>query len=321
MLPSSRLNWLLGLLCLCAASAAVAATPSSGRPAASEPITPIPPAPIQDPRRLALGEQLFNDTRLSHTNTRGCVACHDVRTNGASDAAHDPTPNGAPAPLNTPTVFNTALNFRLNWEGDLRTLEAQAEQSLHSPMTMATTPEEVLGRLRADPAIVRQFRQAYGRGPDRADLLDALAAYERSLVTRGSRFDRWLAGDTAAISSQEFRGYQFFKSLGCISCHQGMNVGGNLYQRHGIFHPLAAPRPEILRVPSLRNVAVTAPYFHDGSAATLPEAVRKMAYAQLDLVLSDRQTADIVAFLKTLTGQYRGHALTPAPTAPKAAAR
>jgi cytochrome c peroxidase len=314
MLPSSRLNWLLAVLCLCAASPATpsSASPAPEHPAASEPITPIPPAPALDPRRVALGEQLFDDPRLSHDNTRGCVACHDTHTNGATNAAHDLTPRGRPVPLNTPTVFNTALNFRQNWEGDMRTLEAQAEQTLHLPGTMATTPDEVVARLRTDPAIVRRFRQAYGRGPDRADLLDAIATYERSLLTPGSRFDRWLLGAPGAISGQEYAGYQLFKSLGCISCHQGVNVGGNLYQRHGIFHPLAAPLPEVLRVPSLRNVAVTPPYFHDGSAATLSEAVRGMAYAQLDLVLNDRQTADIVAFLKTLTGAYRGRALTAA---------
>jgi cytochrome c peroxidase len=141
---------------------------------------------------------------------------------------------------------------------------------------------------------------------DRTGLLDAIATYERSLLTPGSRFDRWLGGDAAALSAEEQHGYELFKSLGCVSCHQGVNVGGNLYQRHGIFHPLASPKPEILRVPSLRNVATTASYFHDGSAATLDDAVRKMAAAQLDLDLPDPQIQAIVAFLKTLTGNYRG---------------
>jgi cytochrome c peroxidase len=154
---------------------------------------------------------------------------------------------------------------------------------------------------------------AYERAPDRASLLDAIATYERSLVTPGSRFDRWLGGDAAALSAEEQNGYQLFKSLGCISCHQGVNVGGNLFERHGIFHPLASPKPEILRVPSLRNVATTPPYFHDGSAPTLQEAVRKMANAQLDRTLSDQQIEAIVAFLQTLTGTYRGTPVTAAP--------
>ena len=151
----------------------------------------------------------------------------------------------------------------------------------------------------------RQFRDAYGRGPDAAAVLDAIATYERSLVTPGSRFDRWLAGEADAITPEELSGYQVFKSLGCITCHQGVNVGGNLFQRHGIFHPLASPKPELLRVPSLRNVATTAPYFHDGSAATLDEAVRKMGLAQLNSVLTDEQVKALVAYLGTLTGNFR----------------
>jgi cytochrome c peroxidase len=131
-------------------------------------------------------------------------------------------------------------------------------------------------------------------------------SFEKTLVTPGSRFDRWLAGDSAALSSEELEGYHQFKSLGCVSCHQGVNIGGNLFQRHGIFHPLASPDPVILRVPSLRNVATTPPYFHDGSAPTLDDAVRKMGRAQLNATLTDPQVNAIVAFLHSLTGQYRG---------------
>ena len=156
--------------------------------------------------------------------------------------------------LNTPTVFNVSLNFRLNWEGNFRTLEEGAEHTLRNPAIMASSAGEVASKLRADPEFVRQFRDAYGRGPDAAAVLDAIATYERSLVTPGSRFDRWLAGEADAITPEELSGYQVFKSLGCITCHQGVNVGGNLFQRHGIFHPLGSPEPVLLRVPSLRNV-------------------------------------------------------------------
>ncbi len=135
---------------------------------------------------------------------------------------------------------------------------------------------------------------------------DALVSFERTLVTPGSRFDRWLAGDVAALSMEELDGYRLFKSLGCASCHQGVNIGGNLFERHGVFHPLASPKPEILRVPSLRNVATTPPYFHDGSAQTLDDAVRKMGLAQLNSTLTDQQVQAIVAYLQTLTGDYRG---------------
>jgi cytochrome c peroxidase len=178
---------------------------------------------------------------------------------------------------------------------------------------MGTTVRAVLKKLDADAQLVGQFRDAYGHAPDRASLLDAIAVYERSLLTPESRFDRWLGGDTSALTAEELSGYQLFKSLGCVSCHQGVNVGGNLFERHGIFHPLGSPKPEILRVPSLRNVAMTAPYFHDGSAPTLSEAVRQMAAAQLDRALSDQQVAAIVAFLDTLTGSYRGVPVVGAP--------
>ena len=268
---------------------------------------------------MALGERLFNDRRLSHDNTHSCSSCHDIRTNGASANAHDVTPEGQPLALNTPTVFNASLNFRLNWEGNFRSLEDDAEQTLRNPAIMASSADEVVSKLRADPEVVRQFRDAYGREPDVAALLDAIATYERSLVTPGSRFDRWLAGDAAAITPEELAGYQLFKSLGCISCHQGVNVGGNLFQRHGIFHPLGSPEPELVRVPSLRNVATTAPYFHDGSAPTLPEAVKAMGIAQLDRVLTDQQIAAIVAFLYTLTGTYRDQMVRPATATPRAA--
>ena len=230
------------------------------------------------------------------------------------------TPEGQPLALNTLTIFNAALSFRLNWAGTFRSLERQAEQTLRNPAIMASSADEVVRKLRADPEMVRQFRDAYGRQPDVAALLDAIATYERSLVTPDSRFDRWLEGDADAITPKELAGYQLFKSLGCISCHQGVNVGGNLFQRHGIFHPIGAPEPALVRVPSLRNVATTPPYFHDGSAPTLSAAVKTMGTAQLDRVLTDEHIASIVAFLNTLTGSYRGQAVRSATATPRAGA-
>ena len=260
---------------------------------------------------------MFGDRRLSHDNTRSCSSCHDIGANGASGNAHDVTPEGRPLAANTLTIFNVALSFRLNWAGTFRSLEQQAEQTLRNPAIMASSANEVARKLRADPETVRQFRDAYGRPPDTAALLDAIATYERSLLTPGSRFDRWLGGDAEAITPTELAGYQLFKSLGCISCHQGVNVGGNLFQRRGIFHPIGNAEPALVRVPSLRNVATTPPYFHDGSAPTLSEAVRTMGLAQLDRVLDHEQIATIVAFLDTLTGSYRGQAVAPAVATPR----
>lgn len=306
----TRCRRLLICLALLLASPAVAEAPdppvSSAAPSADdEPITPIPQPPASDPRKLALGERLFGDRRLSGDGKLACSSCHDLQTNGAGGGrttAHD----GTKPPFDTLTVFNAALNFRLNWEGNFRDIEAQAESSLENPRNMRTSVDEVLGKLNADPQMVERFRAAYGRAPDRAGFLDALATFERSLLTPGSRFDRWLGGDASALSAAELDGYQLFKSLGCSSCHQGANVGGNLFERQGIFRPLIAAKPEIVRVPSLRNVAMTSPYFHDGSEPSLGDAVRKMAAAQLDRTLSDQQVHSIVAFLQTLTGTYRG---------------
>jgi cytochrome c peroxidase len=299
----------LGWIGLCAVVAAVAIAQTLPRPPESpsakavtdqEPITPIPQPPAADPLKLALGEHLYNDPRLSGNGKLSCSSCHDLHTNGASGrTAHR-------GPFDTLTVFNASLNFRLNWEGNFRSLAAQAESSLENPVNLHTNVDEVVQKLNADADVVRDFRAAYGRPPQRDNVLDALVTFERSLLTPGSRFDRWLGGDTSALSADELEGYRLFKSFGCSSCHQGVNVGGNLFERQGIFRRLVAGQPETVRVPSLRNVATTPPYFHDGSAATLEDAVKRMAAAQLDRTLTDQQVTSLVAFLRTLTGNYRG---------------
>ena len=311
VLGASRRSLLVSLALLLAAGGVVAQTADSQLPtvtpmADQEPITPIPPPPAADPRTLALGERLFSDPRLSGDSKLACSSCHDLKTNGASAGLRTVAHDGSNARFDTPTVFNAALSFRLNWEGNFRALAAQAESSLENPANMHTSVDEVVAKLGVDPQIVQQFREAYGRPPDRTSFLDALVTFERSLLTPGSRFDRWLDGDAAALSPQELDGYRLFKSFGCSSCHQGVNIGGNLFERQGIFRPLVMGKPDIVRVPSLRNVATTPPYFHDGSAATLDEAVRRMAMSQLDRTLSDQQVNSIVAFLQTLTGTYRG---------------
>jgi cytochrome c peroxidase len=306
-----RLLSFIGAALLLLAVGAPAQVPDQSAPlpvpeAGQEPITPIPQPPDANPQKLALGERLFMDRRLSHDGTLSCLSCHDVNTNGADGGRLTTARDGSKLSFRVPTVFNAALSFRLNWEGNFRTLEAQAESSLENPANLATSVTEVVGKLNADPDMVSLFNEAYGHAPDRASVLDAIAIYERSLLTPASRFDKFLGGDTAALTAKEQDGYKLFKSLGCVSCHQGVNVGGNLYERYGIFHPLASPNPGIVRVPSLRNIATTAPYFHDGSAPTLDDAVRKMAAAQLDRTLSDQQVQAIVAFLDALTGNYRG---------------
>ena len=270
-----------------------------------QPITPTPQPPPADPRKLALGDALFHDPHLFDTGNLACASCHDLRTNGASGKRFDQV-SGKLLPNNTPTVFNAALNFRLDWAGDERSLEHQVVSALRAHGTMANSPEQVAARLNQAADVKSRFETAYGHPADRNNLVDAIAIFERSLTTPASRFDRWLDGDTSALSDVELQGYHDFRSMGCIDCHQGANVGGNLFERSGIFHPLTHSGSILLRVPSLRNVATTAPYFHDGSAPTLAEAVRRMASAQLNRTLTDQQDQEIVAFLQTLTGDYDG---------------
>ncbi|WP_456664507.1 cytochrome-c peroxidase [Bradyrhizobium sp. LB13.1] len=269
--------------------------------------------PQIDPLKVRLGERLFGDPRLSRDNSRSCSSCHDLGSNGATKVSYDSGFDGSSLPLNTPTVFNAALSFRFGWEGKIRTLESVVKASLQNPQIMDADLAELAEKLEADSGLRREFMAAYGRGPDAQNVVDALLSFQRTLMTPDSRFDRWLAGDAGALSAEEQGGYRLFKSLGCVSCHQGMNIGGNLFQRHGIFHPLASRKPEILRVPSLRNVATTPPYFHDGSAGTLDHAVRKMGLAQLNSTLTDEQVKAIVAYLGTLTGKYRGAQVGGAP--------
>lgn len=272
-----------------------------------EPITPLPQEIVVDKRQATLGAVLFSDRRLSGDGSRSCASCHDLQTNGATVQRRDRTPDGKPLEHNTNTVFNAGLSFRKDWVGDARTLEEQAGLSLTAPGFMGAQPTTVLNRLRADPATTCQFRLAFGHGPDWPSLLIAIATFERTLVTPQSRFDLWLGGDQAALTSGELTGYQLFKSIGCVSCHQGVNIGGNLFEKQRVINPHNAAERQVFRVPSLRNVATTAPYFDDGSAPTLAIAVHRMASVQLGRDLSDDQVASIVAFLNTLTGRYNGH--------------
>jgi cytochrome c peroxidase len=281
--------------------------------AVSEPITPIPDPPAEDPLKVSLGKQLFNDPRLSRGNSHSCASCHDVQTNGAGKQSFDLGLDGSALEFNTPTVFNAALNFRFGWRGEFRTLQADTAASLASPHIMGITMGDAAGKLRADPGIRRAFIEAYATGPDADNILDAITSYERTLVTPNSKFDRWLKGDATALSVQELKGYHLFKSLGCVSCHQGVNVGGNLFEQRGVFTAPPSSPPDVFRVPSLRNVATTPPYFHNGSAPTLDEAVRRMARTQLNTMLPDEDIAAVVAYLNTLTGEYQGASVRAVP--------
>jgi cytochrome c peroxidase len=322
---------LAGLCALLTASSAVHSQAIIGprdRPAGEEPITPVPRAVALDADKVRLGEMLFHDVRLSRDDALACSSCHLLAEGGDDNRADAPGSNGERPQFNAPTVFNAALSFRLNWRGSFRTLEEQNEAVLLDRHLMNTTWAQLLAKLRADATYREAFAAVYGGDPAPAHVLDALATFQRSLITPDARFDRYLRGERDAITPEEARGYRLFKEFGCVACHQGVNVGGNLFQRFGIFHDPFSEGPVrpadlgrftitgeaddrfVFRVPSLRNVAVTAPYFHDGRAPTLEEAIEEMARSQLGRVLTGQQIGLIAGFLRTLTGEYRGRLLS-----------
>jgi cytochrome c peroxidase len=271
----------------------------------------IPPVVIDAPR-ASLGERLFRDPRLSHDGAVSCTSCHDLEAHGGGDGlAHSALDGRPPGPINVPTVFNVGLNFRWSWTGRWQLMADQIDAAMRAPHAMATPMEDVVPLL-AD-GYSEDFAAVYPDGLTVSNVRDALTEYLRSLTTPHARFDQFLNGDPDALTEDELRGWALFREIGCVSCHQGVNIGGNLFQRFGVVEspdPDAAPEVRVFRVPSLRNVALTAPYFHDGRAATLEDAVQTMARVQLGRQLRPDQVEVLVAFLRTLTGDRPGH---PAP--------
>jgi len=225
---------------MAAATAWAAAAPGDTATAAltplalKEPITPVPHTSDLEPQKVALGARLFHDPRLSSGNTRSCATCHPLDRGGMDGGQRAVTPSGTPKLRNTPTIFNVALSSSYNWDGVANTLEAHAELVLLNPDVMGNTWPALLARLRADEKYVSDFHAVYGQGPTRSAVLDALSRFERSLLTPNSRFDRYLGGNEAALTVPEKRGYELFKSFGCVACHQGVNIGGNLYEKFGV---------------------------------------------------------------------------------------
>lgn len=293
-----------------------------------EPLKPLPPIPTLDPKRVQLGLRLFNDPRLSVNNTLSCASCHRLEKGGADDKPFSLGFDGKPVEVNTPTVFNAGLNFHQFWDGRVDTLEEQVHIVVLSPTEMGSTWETVVKRIADDPGYAKDFKDAYPDGVTKPNIQSALADYERTLQTPNSRFDQYLLGNTDALTPREKFGYQRFKEYGCIACHQGVNIGGNMFQKFGIMgdyfvdrgNPTRADEGrfnitgdendhQVFKVPSLRNVAATAPYFHDGSAPTLERAVEVMFKYQLGREPLKNDTTLIVEFLKTLTGEWEGKPL------------
>jgi cytochrome c peroxidase len=291
-------------------------------------VTPLPLALSLDSRKVALGGRLFNDPRLSGDGSISCAHCHSLDTGGVDRLPRSRGAGGKEGGINAPTVFNSGFNFRQFWDGRAETLEDQVDGPLQNPIEMAGTWPKALAAIAEDPQYAAVFKAIYRDGIQPRNVKDAIATFERSLITPNSRFDRFLRGDQTALSEEEQAGYDLFKQIGCTSCHQGLNIGGNMYQKLGIMEDYFAVRGHItevdlgrfnitkreqdryfFKVPTLRNVAQTPPYLHDGSAATLEDVVQVMARYQLGKKLKAVEVARIVAFLRTLTGEYAGKVL------------
>ncbi len=296
-----------------------------------EPIRPLPQKLEFDAGKAALGKRLFFDTRLSRDGKISCASCHDFAKGGADGRARSAGVDGRIGPLNSPTVFNSGFNFRQSWIGAANSLEDLINVAIGSADILGSSWDEILARLLADAALVQDFKHVYPEGLTRRSATDALAVFERSLVTP-SRFDAYLRGDANAISAEEKQGYAKFKNYGCVACHQGMNIGGNMFQLFGVMRAylkqdgaahesdlgryLVTKRDSdkyVFKVPSLRNVALTAPYFHNASAKTLEEAVDVMFKYQLGRYAPREDKALIVKFLNTLSGEVPPHALPEPP--------
>jgi cytochrome c peroxidase len=323
----SGTNWLASACVLaCLAGSTPAATIAELRAKAKDFFGPLPdkmPGSDADTSaRIELGRQLYFEPKLSSDSTLSCNSCHHLDDfSGGADVR--PTSLGVGKKLgdrNSPTVLNAGFHLAQFWDGRAPSLKEQAKGPVLNPVEMAMPDEaEVVKRLKADAAYPRLFAKAFPgeTTPVTYDnMAEAIAAFERTLVTR-DRFDDFQKGDDKALSDRERRGLELVLNLGCTTCHVTPTLGGSSYQKVGLVHPYETPdtgREKVtkddsdkfkFKVPSLRNIALTAPYFHDGKMATLHQAVTKMAYHQLGKELTSDEADVMVAFLDTLTDKPR----------------
>ena len=299
---------------------------------AGEPVRPIVAVAETDPLKVQLGFDLFHDARLSVDNTVSCASCHSLETGGVDNHQYSHGVEQRLGGVNAPTVYNAVYNFVQFWDGRAKTLADQAAGPPLNPVEMASTSfDEIIAKLQGDKRYTEMFQTLYPeQGITEATITDAIEEFERTLVTPNSQFDKWLLGDDAALTAEELRGYELFKENSCATCHVGINLGGESYELMGLRRHYFQERGMELteedngrykqtqeerdrhrfKVPGLRNVELTWPYYHDGSRVTMDEAVRDMALYQCDVELADEDVEAIVAFLTTLTGEYNGVKLT-----------
>ncbi len=283
---------------------------------AQTPITPLPENAIYSVPKAELGKRLFFDPILSKDETISCSSCHNLPGNGANSTPFSIGVGGKEGVINTPTVLNASLNFAQHFDGRAKTLKEQMVFPITNPIEMDTTVEAIISTL-SDTVYRSDFEAIYSDGLTEDNFLDAIAEFEKALITPNSKFDRYLRGDSSALNRQERLGYEKFQSTGCVNCHNGVNIGGNMYQKMGIFAPYTQKKvlngridvtkrerdKYVYKVPTLRNIELTAPYMHDGQVKTLKETIKLMREHQLGVTNNSSSIAQIEAFLKTLTGE------------------
>ena len=277
-------------------------------------IKPIPETIEVDAAKVQLGKKLFFDPILSKDGTISCATCHDLQNGGDDGLKFSSGIKGQKGGINSPTVYNSVYNFRQFWDGRARDLKEQAKGPITNPVEMGRTLEGAVEALGKNSTYVNNFRDIYNDGITQENIVEVIAEFEKALITPNAPFDKYIKGDMEAIDQEVKRGYQLFVSKGCILCHHGINVGGNMYNKFGVFEDAnssdlgrynVTKREEdkyFFKVPSLRNIALTAPYMHDGRVEELREAVLLMSQYQLGREIKSEDIDAIVLFLESLTG-------------------
>jgi cytochrome c peroxidase len=284
----------------------------------SGPIQPIPHISSIDENWLQLGKALFNSTLLSKDNTVSCASCHLVNQGGDDGFPVSIGINQSMGTRNSPTVLNSVFSFRQFWDGRSSDLADQASGPIHNPIEMGEDFPSIIKKLKKSKEFTRAFNQINENGITAEAIIQAIVTFEESLVTPDAPIDLYVKGDENALTEQQKAGYKKFINLGCVSCHQGVNIGGNLYQKIG---RISSVPPALLndtgrfelsqkesdryvfKVPSLRNIKRTAPYFHNGSVSTLEEAIDIMAKGQLGITLTKQDTDDLLALFDAFNGR------------------
>jgi cytochrome c peroxidase len=279
----------------------------------SDPITPLPKYVPTNPQKVLLGKALFFDPILSKDGTVSCATCHNIFEGGDDATKFSTGINNQKGSINSPTVLNAVFNFRQFWDGRAKDLQEQAAGPIENPVEMGNNFDNLVKTLNKS-TYATQFKAIYKDGITKENITDAIAEFEKTLITPDSPFDRYLRGEENAISPEAKEGYALFQSKGCIACHHGRNIGGNMYNKFGVVMSVRdnnlgrynITKNEVdkyfFKVPSLRNIAKTAPYFHNGSVNNLKDAVYFMAKYQVGRPISKEEVSKIVSFLHTLSG-------------------